>query len=341
MRQIERLSDRINEIHGLILRFELLNDHYQVDLERLAAIEESGSLFVHFERTPCPLCGSPPDEQHQVEVCDGDVESIVIAATAEIAKVEKLSIELAQTTTDLKVEVEDLILQKERLDEEIQSCNQEIQDITSPLKEAQNTFSGIFRLSSNMQRVIDLFNRIVELQERKSTLYVKTDKSNSVSIQTDISTSVLNDFALKIQNLLQTWNFPGSNQVYFDEKLRDIVIDGQHRTSRGQGLRAITHAAMTIGLMEFCKERNLSHPGFVVLDSPLLAYYKPEGSEDSLQGSDLKNRFYDYLAKNHSDSQIIIIENEHPPSDIEGSITSTIFTRNPNKGRYGFFPIVE
>ncbi len=76
----------------------------------------------------------------------------------------------------------------------------------------------------------------------------------------------------------------------FNEELKDIVIGGQNRTSRGKGLRAITHAAMTIGLMEFCKERNLSHPGFVVLDSPLLAYYEPESTEDSLQGSDLKIR---------------------------------------------------
>jgi hypothetical protein len=99
--QILSLSDRINEINGLLARFDLLNDHYQVDIERLAAIEESGSLFVYLERTPCPLCGAEPNEDHQNEICDGDVESVVYAATAEIAKVEKLSIELEQTILDL------------------------------------------------------------------------------------------------------------------------------------------------------------------------------------------------------------------------------------------------
>ena len=99
---------------------------------------------------------------------------------------------------------------------------------------------------------------------------------------------------------------------------------------------------MTIGLMEFCKERDLSHPGFIVLDSPLLAYYKPESSEDSLlQESDLKVRFYDYLATNHSDSQIIILENEHPPDNLVERINLTVFTKNPNEGRYGFFPPVN
>jgi energy-coupling factor transporter ATP-binding protein EcfA2 len=345
MQQTERLSDRINEISSLLSRFELLKEHYQIDIERLAAIEESGSFFVHLERTSCPLCGALPDEQHQVEVCDGDIESVVHAAIAEIAKVEKLSLELDQTALDLRTEAEELIAQKEEIDPEFQALNQEIQEITSPLRESQNTFSEIIRHSSEMQRVIDSFNRIGQLQEKKSTLRIEADEpANSFSPQKiDLSSSVLDDFAQKVQNLLQAWDFPGSNRLHFDETLKDIVIDGQPRTSRGKGLRAITHAAMTIGLMEFCKERNLSHPGFVVLDSPLLAYWKPEASEDRviLEGSNLKVQFYEYLANNCSDSQIIIIENEHPPLNIGGRITSTTFTKNPNEGRYGFFPVPE
>ena len=95
---------------------------------------------------------------------------------------------------------------------------------------------------------------------------------------------------------------------------------------------------MNIGLLEYCKEKDLPHPGFVVLDSPLLAYWAPEGMEDSLEGSDLKDRFYEYLAANHSDSQVIIVENEHPPAALEKKIGLTVFTKNPHQGRYGFFP---
>lgn len=344
MRQIERLSDRINEISSLLSRFELLKDHYQIDLERLAAIEESGSLFVHLDRSPCPMCGAPPDGQHQVEVCDGDVEGVVHAAIAEISKVEKLSLELEQTALDLRTEANELITQKVGIDSEFQILSQEIQEIASPLKETQNTFSEIIRRSSEMQRVIDLFNRIEQLREKRSALHIEVDEQKkSPSPQIDLSSSILDEFAQKVQHLLQAWDFPGSNRLHFDETVKDIVIGGQPRTSRGKGLRAITHAAMTIGLMEFCKERNLSHPGFVVLDSPLLAYWKPEASEDRmiLEGSNLKFQFYEYLANNCSDSQIIIIENEHPPLNVRDRITSTIFTKNPNEGRYGFFPVSE
>jgi hypothetical protein len=81
----------------------------------------------------------------------------------------------------------------------------------------------------------------------------------------------------------------------------------------------------------------LPHPGFVLLDSPLLAYFKPEGDDDiALQGSDLKERFYAYLVQHHrEDSQVIIIENQHPPSAVENEIEMTVFTANPNEGRFG------
>jgi hypothetical protein len=185
-----------------------------------------------------------------------------------------------------------------------------------------------------------MFDRVEELEEQKASLTGTTeDSGESGSLQVDLSKSVLDDFAKQVQGLLENWGFPGSSRVYFDETAADIVIDGKPRASRGKGLRAITHAAMNIGLMEYCKEKDLPHPGFVVLDSPLLAYWAPEGMEDSLEGSDLKDRFYEYLAANHSDSQVIIIENEHPPTALEKKIGLTVFTKNPHQGRYGFFPV--
>jgi len=344
---LSRLSERIDEINSLLERFDLLKEHYQVDVERLMAIVESGSIFVHFEKAPCPLCGTLPKEQHQSEGCDGDVESVVRAATAEMVKVEKLSVELNQTMADLRAEAAQLLKQQQEVKVNFRLINQEIQEIVSPIKGVQESFSDLVKQVSEIKRAIDIFTRIDQLEAKKDTITVEpvdiviVDANAVDSTQVHISTSVLDDYAQKVQDLLQAWHFPGSSRVHFDKTSKDIVIGGQLRTSRGKGLRAITHAAMTIGLMEFCKERNLSHPGFVVLDSPLLAYYKPESADDSLAGSDLKDRFYNYLAEAHKDNQIIIVENEHPPVELGESIALTVFTKNPNVGRYGFFPWYE
>ena len=140
--------------------------------------------------------------------------------------------------------------------------------------------------------------------------------------------------------LIAEWHFPNAKRIYFDEESFDFVINGKPRISRGKSLRAITHAAVSTSLMEYCEEYQNPHPKFLVLDSPLLAYWKPEGDKDSLKGTDLEEKFYKYLIENHPDNQIIIIENKHPSDEFE-EIRKVVFTKNPDEGRYGLFPYVE
>ena len=190
-----------------------------------------------------------------------------------------------------------------------------------------------------MQKAIDLHERASKLEQRKQALLEDEEHPEErQQVAAGIPDSVSHALSLKIETILSAWNFPGDRHVHFDKAASDFVVDGKPRGSRGKGLRAITHAAVTLGLLEYCQENSLPHPGFVVLDSPLLAYFKPEGDEDlALQGTDLKERFYEYLVQHHGqDSQVIIIENQHPPSSIESHLSMTVFTRNPSEGRFGF-----
>jgi hypothetical protein len=102
-------------------------------------------------------------------------------------------------------------------------------------------------------------------------------------------------------------------------------------------MREITHAAVTIGIVEYTKDSDLPHPGFVVLDTPLLAYREPEGEEDDLSGTDVQDRFYDHLVR-LADRQVIILENNDPPDNIKRQPQTVFFSKNPHMGRYGFFP---
>ena len=95
-------QSRVDEISDHLNRFDLLRNHYDVDEERLRAILESGSTFVHAEAAPCPLCGAPPETQQHEEACDGDVAAIVQAASAEIGKIERLRQELQTTVQELR-----------------------------------------------------------------------------------------------------------------------------------------------------------------------------------------------------------------------------------------------
>jgi hypothetical protein len=119
------------------------------------------------------------------------------------------------------------------------------------------------------------------------------------------------------------------------------VINGKNRTSFGKGLRAITQAAFTVSLLQYCRQYETPHPGFVVLDSPLLSYREPEGDSDDLSGTDLNSHFFKFLADLPGDRQVLIVENTDPPADIQTSIQTAKFTKIEGDGRYGFFPVVH
>ena len=78
------------------------------------------------------------------------------------------------------------------------------------------------------------------------------------------------------------------------------------RGARGKGLRAIRHAAFTLGLLAHCRSNRTPHPGFVIFDSLLLAYRESDGKEDDLRGTELKEQFYRYLQELTEDRQVIV-----------------------------------
>jgi hypothetical protein len=334
-----KIDDRLDEIGQLLARFDLLREHYGVDRDRLTAIRESGTLFAYVERVACPLCGAGPEAQHADADCEGNVAKVVEAATAEISKIEQLSYDLATTVKDLLTEQDALsdfqeiaLFAYSSLDEEIR------QTIAPEVEDARAKFTDIIETRSAVRGYLALFDRLDKLKTRRAGMDdVAAEPGEKGKVAVGFSEVVAHQFSLKVEQILKAWNFPGECRVHYDKEASDFVVDGKPRGSRGKGLRAITHAAVSIALLEYCQEHELPHPGFVLLDSPLLAYFKPEGDEDTaLQGTDLKERFYSYLKAHHGDeSQVIVIENQHPPDSELDGLNLTVFTGNPAEGRFG------
>lgn len=332
---------RMIEISELVGRFNLLDDHYNTDLQRLNAVHESGSLFVYLEKKRCPLCGALPGDQHLDGDCDGNAVAVVQAARAEMNKIIRLRRELAETLSSLRSEYATLESGLAPLQASYDGFDAELGQVAAPaVSEERSSYNALMTELSEVHLSLEKIESLKKLMQRRGVLEDEggTDDGTTGNTKTQIPKFVLDEFAQTVQAILEAWDYPDVSRVYFDESKKDLVISGKDRGSTGKGLRAITHAAFTIGLMEFCRERGLPHPGFIVLDSPLLAYWKPEGTDDDLRGTDLKEKFYRYLMGISKENQVIIIENEHPPDFVEKEIPVTVFTKNPNSGRYGFFP---
>lgn len=338
-RALEEARERHAEISELLKRFQLLDDHYNSDLVRLEGIRESGALVSALDAQTCPLCGSEPNEQHLDGDCDGNVEAVIQAAAAEVEKIKKLRNELADTVSQLNAEAQEYETLAPKLGEQLELAVGELQEINPELKSQRAAYTELLNHRSSVESALRILSTISELEERREELEASPETTRLQNEPaSDLSLSTLNSFSKVYEEVLKSWNFPDADRVYYDQPSHDFVISGKPRGARGKGMRALSYAAFTVSLLEFTKRNKLSHPGFAVLDTPLLAYREPDGDDDDLTGTDVHQRFYEQLHA-MSDRQLIVLENVDPPSSIQDDGQSAFFSKNPRVGRYGFFPI--
>jgi AAA domain-containing protein len=342
-KRLEDGQDRRSEIEALLERFTLLGRHYVSDVARLRGIEEGGTLFEVLGQSPCPLCGAEPAHHRKDGDCDGNVTAVVAAAQSEIGKIELLRTELGETVQALRREAGNFDRLLPRLRDDLDDASGNLDRLISPkLTQLRADYAGLADRRAEVREALGLFRIMQDMENRRAKIdSTPEDEQLSPVSDGDLPAATADAFAQHVEALLKAWHFPEAERVHFDSKKRDLIIAGKDRTARGKGLRAITHAAFTIGLLDYCRTQATPHPGFVILDSPLLAYRAPEGDEDDLRGTDLNEQFYGYLASLPDDRQVIVVENTDPPAAIQARPQVEMFNKNPHTGRYGFFPSSE
>lgn len=337
------VDERGAVVDGLLSRFALLDAHYASDIARLAAIEETGVLLQSLPSKPCPVCGAMP-EAHRLNHAIEQFELPVVqfAAKTEGGKVNQLRTDLSRVLTELRQEQEQLQRKRKEAEEAADALQTQISEELMPrVKESAETLKG-----QNDRRDLLLFgksllNNVEQLQKQQSELEVsRADRKNSVpKINSTASTGEMDAFAQVVETILKAWKYPNPGRVVFSETNQDLVIGGHPRSSHGKGVRALTCAAFVLGIVQHCKIKGLPHPYLSVLDSPLVAYQEPdsEGEAKSLRQAGVKEAFYSSLASNIVGGQVIVFENEDPPSGISATFVKHHFT-GTSVGRQGFFP---
>lgn len=339
-KRVEDGRNRLTEITALLERFTLLEAHYRSDVRRLQGIEEAGSLFGALGHAVCPLCGAAPEHHRLADDCEGNIDKIVAAARAEIAKIELRQAELGATITTLRKEAVSFESRLPRLEAQLSEVSGEIDRVVAPnLRQLRTTYRQLADKDGEVREALAIHRQLGDLEERKAKLEREDEASAGSDVgDNGLSTTTADKFSGIVLDILKAWHFPQIDRLHFDMKTRDLVINGKSRISYGKGLRAITQAAFTVGLLEFCRENETPHPGFVVLDSPLLSYKAPDDSSDDLSGTDLKDQFYAHLAGLKIDRQILVIENTDPPTNVQALPQAMKFTGMAGSGRAGYFP---
>lgn len=336
------LQERAGELELTLQRFAKLHAVYSSDLDRLHSIEEGGYVLVAMAGRDCSVCGAPPDAQKHNHAAE-EISMAHTAAAAEARKIEREQRELAHVVASLDAEsvglsrtIDKLTTDTEKLDAAIQRLRPQ----EASLRESYELYNS---MRIEILKVLDLYQRREKLATRRTEIGAVSTKREGEPAHVGPDSTVKFNFGETVKAVLKAWKFPDADKVQFDGKLNDITVAGKSRAANGKGVRAVLHAAFNVAVIVHCIENNLPHPGFLVLDTPLLTYREPLTSrygdltedEVKLKATTLAEHFYKHLASLKDHVQVIVIENSDPPSAVEALARIETFTGNQGSGRSG------
>ena len=339
-REYEEIQDRLDEIDTLQARFELLEQHYSSDEERLASAIEAGTLFSLEAGQVCPICGAESTHHRPEFACDGNVEEIVGAAKAELAELGGRTAELKLTMQGLAEEREELAERARDILPELESLQTDILREVPSVQTVRTQTNTVIARKVTVQKGLDLIRRRDSLISQRSGLGIVPgyDSSTIVAAQS-LDGAVLDQFSQVVEAELKSWDFPNARRVFFELPKMDISVAGKSRSANGKGVRALLHGAFSIGLMRFCRDRKRAHPGFLVLDSVFVTYRDPDGLEDvAIQNTPLKDKAFSAFASLPDAYQLIVLDNVDVPAWLAAQPRCVHFSGQPTVGRAGFFP---
>lgn len=335
------LIEQKDRVHHTILRMELLLKNLQSDAKRLDFIDEANGLAEQLVELECPLCHGTIEGNHSVK----PIEDFWAASKKEREKLQKQILDLSETIKSFGIDLESIETQMLTLQAEQAAISNRIKALV------QERISGAWHDLEKYRQLRDLaheeesiMQQIEEYTEKKIQLETEiraTQKKVSESRrQLLIDTGKLQEFCLFVEQYLHAWGF-GNEKVYFTVPQDDVRIGAKEKMSHGKGARALINSAFILGLLDYSLSKGLPHPGFVLLDSPIIAYKEKDVTYiDTEVPVEVKSLFYATLKKTQSDRQIIVIENVEPEgANKEQNLHH--FSGNPKVYRQGFIPLKE
>lgn len=319
-------------------RFKILDQRYSSDLARLATVREAGTLLGYFTAGTCAFCGAEPADQHKNTECEGDTTSFGAAVDEQASRTRALAEDLRATIEDVDGRRQEL----RRLAGQSQSTRQQLESDLAQLEEALASDHGelkeLVSKRTSIERSLSLYDQVESLEKMKR-IVVDESTAETAAVAATVSLRAQREFSVELSERLAAWRYPDADHVRYDALSQDVVADDQLRAAHGKGVRAILHAAFSLSLAKYCSDREIPHPGFVVLDTPVLTYRPPD--QDPLVDGEpprhVVDGFYRDIQRNAT-GQVIVMENTDPTEPLDEQTVDVVFTAR-EYGRYGFFPV--
>ncbi|WP_312513220.1 hypothetical protein [Stutzerimonas nitrititolerans] len=343
---LKELSDtekKLNQSKLMASRFNLLDDKYASDLERLRSVGDGIAVFETLENQPCLLCGTPIEKQIDMSLLAKEAtQKQRIAMDAEARKIESLRIGLLDALSKENHSISNMTSEVARLTKALDKITiNEKNAIRLSVAEFSADPKKLAEVRTEYAAQVKLFDELDRLKSEHSRIsgLIPEKKQKPIKRQTDVDSVKVGELA---QEILHSWGFKQIKTVELDASECDIKIDGRSRLTYGAGKRAIFLSAMTIALMQHAMSSDYPHLGLVVLDSPIKSYSDPENKSDVTTSPVIvRESFYDWLSKWQGPGQIIVLENEPILESTANQLLPIEFSGSIFEGRAGFYPGIK
>jgi hypothetical protein len=318
-------NEEISECNVLLNRYKELSTQYAADLKRLSFIVDGEANIDEKFLPQCPFCNGEIDvsETHNyIDAAKADYKKIKLQAR----DLEKASGELTSEKIGLKKEI-DILMKKKKSTEALIEI--ELRPQISLLKEKLTAYKEAIEL----QNEIAILKRIAA-QKTSDIIENESDGENEQKfrVKEHLDYDFFSELGTDVYNLLEECKYENLHSVIFSKADMDIVINGKKKSANGKGYNAYFNSIVAIILSRYMNEKAKHPPNFLVLDSPILSLKE---KESKMPSETMRNYLFENIVNNQRGIQTIIVENEIPNIDYK-STNIIHFTKEKNKGRYGF-----
>jgi len=337
LRKFERLR---SQSQAMVSRFDMLDEKYKSDLDRLDAANEGMAYFQALRTVPCPLCATPVEQQvSAADLKPSAPANYRVAIQAEATKIRALRVGLREARAreaERVAESSSAVQQARGILDQLEG--RERQALTGLRVEFSSDPKELAVRRSDLSSQLNLFEDIERLRAEIERL--KQTRGTKASPIARAAIDPAREVGAIARELLVAWGFKDITSVELDLEECDLKINGRARLSYGAGRRAVSLAAMHVAILKNSLSHGRPHIGFLVIDSPLKAYADPSGREaNDLSLATVRDNFYLWLSQWSGPGQIVVLENEEVLNQqVAAALKPIEFTGPDGKDRRGFYP---
>ena len=303
---IQRLEKACFTDEIKITEFKKLNHHYVEELKKNKMVSTYADFLIQLPQLNCPVCRQTIDPNI---IDPADTKSLFAYFKNYTIQLDRKISGLTSAMTDITERLNDSKGTIKKLSDENEHFSKLITERQATLMTLNKNIAAIRQLDA-MKKSLEIYHQ--DLISVESDIIVYSQKVKNIKKSTGNQNSNLyDDYCHAIENVLKNWGFSDEVKVTFDNDTLDLYINGKARSDWGKGYRAFVMSAMVIGLMRYCYEYNKLHPGFVILDSPLVSL-KERKKDPSGQwvGDYMEKRMIEDILEEDCFHQVIIFENK-------------------------------